>query len=299
MRAVWSFWSKPYFAGYSRWYTDWHHWLGWGLSLHTVSQFYPDTWLVTDDAGARILIDYLQLPFARVSTELRKLRDDEREWWSLGKIEAYALQDKPFVHVDADVFLWKPLAPELERAGVFAQNPEPLTLGTSLYTPEQVESVIGDGWLPREWTWYRRQPKSESQCCGVFGGNRLDFIKHYAKTALRIIRDPRNRSAMKLLPEKSRHMLLIEQYVLTACVEYHRTQKQSPYAGIKMRHIFPTVEGALSPQAQIKAGFTHLAGPAKRERRVARDLEKRVQRELPEFYERCTELLLSSQVRTA
>ena len=77
MRAVWSFWSKPYFAGYSRWYTDWHHWLGWGLSLHTVSQFYPDTWLVTDDAGARILIDYLQLPFARVSTELRKLRPEK------------------------------------------------------------------------------------------------------------------------------------------------------------------------------------------------------------------------------
>ena len=299
MRAVWSFWSKPYFAGYSRWYTDWHHWLGWGLSLHTVSHFYPDTSLVTDDAGARILIDYLQLPFRRVSTELNKLRNDDREWWSLGKIETYALQDKPFVHVDADVFLWKPLARELERADVFAQNPEPITLGASLYTPEEVESVIGDGWLPREWTWYRRQGKLESQCCGVLGGNRLDFIKHYAKTALRIVRDPRNRSAMKLLTEKSRHMLLIEQYVLTACVEYHRTQKQSPYAGIEMRHIFPTVDGALSPQAQIKAGFTHLAGPAKRERRVARDLEKRVQKEMPEFYERCTELLLSSQVRTA
>lgn len=299
MRAVWSFWSKPYFAGYSRWYTDWHHWLGWGLSLYTVSRFYPDTCLVTDDAGARILIDSLQLPFDHVSTDLNRLRNDDRDWWSLGKIEAYRLQEEPFVHVDADVFLWKSLAPELEGADVFAQNPEPIVPGATLYTPEQVENVIGSGWLPAEWLWYRRLPKSVSQCCGVLGGNRVDFINHYANTALQIIRDPRNRAAMKRLSEKSRHMLLIEQYVLSACVEYHRMQERSPFGGIKMRHIFASLDEALSPHAPVKAGFTHLAAGAKRNRRVSRDLEKRVQQELPEFYERCTDLLFSAQVRTA
>lgn len=290
MRAVWSFWSRPYYAGYSRWYTDWHHWLGWGLSLHTVSQFYPDTSLVTDDAGARILIDRLQLPFVHVSTLLNKIRNDDADWWSLGKLEAYRHQDEPFAHVDADLFLWKRLAREVELADVFAQNPEPITLGASLYTPEELESVIGAGWLPSEWSWYRRQPKLESQCCGVLGGNRLDFIKHYANTALRIIRNPRNRSAMKRLREKSRHMLLIEQFVLTACVEYHRTQR-SRFGEIEMRHVFATVDEALNPQASIRAGFTHLAGPAKRNPRVARHLEHRVRKEIPEFYERCTNIL--------
>ena len=298
MKSVWSFWSKPYFAGYSRWYTDWHHWLGWGLSLHTVSQFYPETCLVTDDAGARILIDYLQLPFEHVSTDLNKLRNEHRDWWSLGKIEAYGLQDRPFVHIDADVFLWKPLAAELEHADVFAQNPEPIVPGATLYTPEQVESAIDGGWLPEEWLWYRRVKKAESQCCGVFGGNRVDFIKHYADTALRIIRDPRNRLAMRRLREKSRHMLLIEQYVLTACVEYHRIQEGSPFAGIEMRHVFASLDEALGPHAPVAAGFTHLAAGAKRNRRVSRDLEKRVQKELPEFYDRCTDLLFS-HLRTA
>jgi len=299
MRAVWSFWSKPYFAGYSRWYTDWHHWLGWGLSLYTVSRFYPDTCLVTDDSGARILIDSLQLPFDHVSTDLNKLRNDDRDWWSLGKIEAYRLQQEPFVHIDADVFLWKPLADELERADVFTQNPEPIVPGATLYTPEQVENVIGSGWLPEEWLWYRRLPKSVSQCCGVLGGNRVDSINHYPNTALQILRDPRNRAAMKRLSEKSRHMLLIEQYVLSACVEYHRVQERSPFGGIEMRHVFASLEEALSPPAPVKAGFTHLAAGAKRNRRVSRDLEKRVQQELPEFYERCTDLLFSAQVRTA
>lgn len=291
MRAVWSFWSKPYFAGYARWYTDWHHWLGWGLSLHTTSQFYPDTYLVTDDAGARILIDRLQLPFVHVSTALNKIRNYDAEWWSLGKIEAYAQQDEPFVHVDADVFLWKRLSREVERADVFAQNPEPIVPGATLYTPEEVESVIGTGWLPREWSWYRRKPITESQCCGVLGGNRIDFIKHYAKTALRMIRDPRNRSAMKDLREKSRHMLLIEQFVLTACVEYHRIQKRSRFSEIEMRHIFGTLDEALNPHASIQAGFTHLAGDAKRNPRVARHLENRVRKEIPQFYDLCTSLL--------
>jgi hypothetical protein len=122
------------------------------------------------------------------------------------------------------------------------------------------------------------------------GGNHVAFIKHYAKTALRIIRDPRNRSAMKLLPEKSRHMLLIEQYMLTACVEYHRTQR-SRFGGIEIRHVFPTIDEAMSPRGPREAGFTHLAAGAKRNPRVSRHLQTRVQNELPEFYERSTSFL--------
>ena len=48
---------------------------------------YPTTCLVTDDEGARLLIDGLRLPFARVSTALNALRDEDPEWWALGKIE--------------------------------------------------------------------------------------------------------------------------------------------------------------------------------------------------------------------
>jgi hypothetical protein len=111
MQAVWSFWTKPYFAErWLCWYSDWHHWLAWGLSLRAASQHYPNTLLVTDDEGARILVDELKLPFRRVSTALNTLERANPEWWSLGKIEAYRRQHEPFVHIDTDVFLWKPLA---------------------------------------------------------------------------------------------------------------------------------------------------------------------------------------------
>lgn len=296
MKAVWSFWTKPYFAGWTRWYTNWHHWLGWGLSVYAARRHYPETSLVTDDEGARILVDKLQLPFDHVSTALNSIDNQNSDWWTLGKLEAYRCQREPFVHIDADVFLWKPLSAEVEEADVFAQNPEPITPGATLYTPEEIERVIGPpgtGWLPKEWTWYRRRPNVQSQCCGVFGGNRVDFINHYASTALRIVTDPRNRDGLKALSDKSRHMLLIEQYLLTACIDYHHQHKRSPYRGIEIRHIFSTVEDAFRPERATEAGFTHLAAGTKRSRRVSRDLELRVRHDLPEYYERCMSYVLS------
>jgi hypothetical protein len=297
MQAVWSFWTKPYLAERrSSWYRDWHHWLACGLSVHTARQHYPDTLLVTDDEGARILVDELQLPFERVSTALNALERANAEWWALGKIEAYRCQREPFIHIDTDVFLWKPLAAELESADVFAQNPEPITLGASCYRPEELEHALrfpARGWLPKEWIWYRRQSAAapRAECCGIFGGCAVDFINHYAETALRLLRDARNRAGLRTFPGKIGHMILIEQYLLTACIEYHREHRQSPFHGIEIRYVFNTIGEAFRPECATAAGFTHLAAGAKRSARVARDLERRVRDELPDHYERCENLL--------
>jgi hypothetical protein len=154
MKAVWSFWTKPYLAHRrSSWLSDKHHWLAWGLSVETAKQHYPETWLVTDDAGARMLVDGLGLQFTRVSTDLNALAQHDPDWWALGKICAHRLQTEPFVHLDTDVFLWKRLPQRLESADVFAQNPEPIWSGTPYYQPERLERVLGPasgGWLPDE-----------------------------------------------------------------------------------------------------------------------------------------------------
>ena len=90
MEAVWSFWTKPYLAERRlSWHRECHHWLAWGLSVHAARQHYPHTRLVTDDEGARILIDELQLPFESVSTALNTIAGENPNWWALGKIEAY------------------------------------------------------------------------------------------------------------------------------------------------------------------------------------------------------------------
>lgn len=290
MKAVWSFWTKPYFANrHSDWCSAWDHWLAWGLSLATASRHYPDTHLVTDDEGARILVDELQLPFRRVSTELNGMRDEDPQWWALGKLEAYRLQTEPFVHIDTDVFLWKRLRPQLEGADVFTQSPEPLP--GFCYRPEAIERWIGypeSGWLPAEWSALQNCAAPAASCCGILGGCRTDFVRHYAESALRILRDTRNRPAMATLPGKSGHMMVIEQYMLNTCVEYHRERAGSEYQGVEIRYLFSDLREAFRPERAMDEGFTHLASSAKRNPRVAYNLERRVQQDLPDHFERCT-----------
>jgi hypothetical protein len=151
MNAVWSFWTKPYLAERClSWRSDRHHWLAWGLSVYVARQHYPHTQLVTDEAGARILVDELELPFESVSTALDTLAAENPNWWALGKLEAYRRQKSAFIHLDTDVFLWQPLAPEFAGADVIAQNPEFIEVDRGCYCPGEFERWIGwpeEGWL--------------------------------------------------------------------------------------------------------------------------------------------------------
>jgi len=290
VNAVWSFWTKPFVAERaSSWYHELHHWLAWGLSVYSARQHYPQTRLVTDDEGARILIDELQLPFTHVSTALNGIARENPDWWALGKIEAYRRQEAAFVHIDTDVFLWKRLAIGLEQADIFAQNPEPIIPGASCYRPEELECAVWwprRGWLPREWLWYRSSASLRAQCCGIFGGRRVDFIQHYADTAKRLVADRRNR-ALRIRQGKTGQMLLLEQYLLSACLEYHRVRKRSPFCGIEIRYLFENWEDVFRRERATEAGFTHLAAGAKSNLRVAGHLERRVREDLPGHYERC------------
>jgi hypothetical protein len=78
----------------------------WILSLELAKRHYPDTMLVTDDQGRRILVDGLGLQFGNISTELNSLIGHDSGWWNTGKLFAYRLLKVPFLHLDSDVFLW-------------------------------------------------------------------------------------------------------------------------------------------------------------------------------------------------
>jgi hypothetical protein len=296
LNSVWSFWSKPACLLRRRsWFTDLHHLLGWVLSVETGRRHYPNALLVTDDDGARLLVDRLELRFEQVSTSLNKLRDQDPSWWALGKLLAYQEQVEPFVHIDADVFLWKPLPREVTDADVFAQNPEPMLPGRSWYQPGSLEQALNypsNGWLPPEWHWYRTNFREQrGECCGIFGGQRIDFIDAYADLAWRIINHDQNRVGLGLLSPKVNRMILLEQYLLSACVEYHRQKESSPFYGVNITHLFRSMEEAFCPTSARAVGYTHLAGNAKSDPRLAKRLEYRVQREYPEHYERCLNLV--------
>jgi hypothetical protein len=302
MRAVWSLWSRPYHADCHRlWLTERQYLLAWILSVETAQQHYPDTILYTDAAGAKLLVDTLRLPFRQVSTMLHSLADSDPSWWNLGKLYAYRDQEQPFLHIDADVFLWQALPPEVAAGPVIVQNPEEFAFGgCSWYQPGLMERVLRavGGWLPDEWTWYSARRIGLALCCGILGGSRVDFLRHYADLAIRIMEHPANRTALSE-EEKVEHAVLVEQYLLAACLEFHAAHPDSPFYGVEARCLFPTADASRDPEAARRAGYTHLIGAAKAEPALARRLEARVQRDYPQHYERVCRLISRVAVEEA
>ncbi|MGD2082562.1 MAG: hypothetical protein PVF91_06325 [Chromatiales bacterium] len=291
MRAVWSFWSTPH-RQRSRWAwtSELYHALSWALSVRTASRHYPDTWLYTDDAGAEYLVDRLGIRFAHVSTQLNDLADQDPDWWALGKLYTYRAQTEPFVHIDCDAFLWLPLPRRLERAEVFAQSPEPFEPGASFYQPERIESaILGSGErLPKEWSWYRSRPgRLRGECCGIYGGCHVGFLRYVAGLAIGLLEDPRIRVAMATLEDKPRLMVVLEQFLPAASVSYHGQRHDSPFHGVRMEYLVNETPDLFRPGRAASLGFTHLLGGVKRMPAVTRLLEDLVYRHDRRQYDRC------------
>jgi hypothetical protein len=141
------------------------------------------------------------------------------------------------------------------------------------------------GWLPEEWHWYVKQRGNGALCCGIFGGQELAFIRHYADRAIGIIRHPRNQPVWPALGVRDN--ILVEQYFLAACLQYHQRGPISPHCAIEVGYLFDSSADAFDPDCAARAGYTHLIGDAKNNRHIAERLEHRLKSHYPEYYERC------------
>jgi Family of unknown function (DUF6734) len=294
MNAVWTYWSRPAESGRSiPWRSRLQHFLAWGLSLHAARKHYPETLLVTDRNGKRLLIEKLGLPFTHVSTELDRLRDVDPGWWALGKLVSYSMQLQPFIHIDTDAFLWKRLPPEVEAAPVFAQCPEIHSNKHDCYQGE-IERAFNEhhAKLPVEWEWERslESPHFREENCGIVGGQNVAFLRYFAETALEMVLSPANAFAWQSLSVKLGYNMVIEQYLLSALIGFHRYHPESPYKGIKAKYLFASWEEGLDQNRTARLGFTHLMGGAKSHPAVARRLEERLRRDDPGYFRLCDRL---------
>lgn len=295
MRAVWSFWHEP-FADHraSAWGSETTHLLAWALSVTTARRHHSSTQLVTDDAGARLLVDRLGLPFDDVSLGLNGLRGTDPSWWSIGKLVAIGQQTEPFVHIDADVFLWNALPSHVTSAPVFAQNPEQFDPAATYYRPEVFEAALvgrAGGWLPDEWSWHRRagvEPRGE--CCGIVGGTGVEFLRHYAAQALRLVREPGNQRWLSAVRNRPPLTITVEQYLLAACIEHHRDRPGSPFRDVDIAYLFASWAEAADENRAAELGFTHLIADTKRDPVYSRRLHDRMRRDHPHLYERCLDV---------
>lgn len=295
MKFVWSLWTPPIFSKLETRWLNVKSWLfSWILSFECVQKHYLETVLVTDDDGARLLVDGLGLGFSQVDTRLNCLRYYDPRLWAMGKLHTYRLQDVPFLHLDNDVFLWQPLPTQLLEASVFAQSPEPFEVwDEQWYSPQVLEAFLfidGRGWLPKEWHWYRKTQEhlQEGACCGIFGGTNLDFIKYYADLAFQIIDDEKNRIGFLMVPNLQKNIVLLEQYLLSAVSNYYIYNPCPKLQCTSIKYLFDDPE-SLARAGDI--GYTHLIGAAKKSVDICTKLEKRIQEYFPYSYENCIKLM--------
>lgn len=172
-KIVQSYWSKAYKNSPNNgWAFRETHYMSWALSCLQLKQFYDEVELVTDSEGANLLINKLHLPYTSCLTTLDKLNDENPAIWALGKIAAYEVQQESFIHVDGDIYIWKPFPKRIENAGIVAQNIEKnYPFGIKLLS-EMRDRYFSFPFLP-----------SAGDMCeanmGIVGGHELDFFRDY------------------------------------------------------------------------------------------------------------------------
>ena len=289
MRAVWSLWTKPMRAPRgSGWLDERYHMLSWILSLQTARRYFDRVCLVTDDEGRRLLVDELGLRFDEVSTELQALELHDPALWAIGKLYAYRAQREPFVHVDSDVYLWNALPRAFLDAPVLAVYPEFFTYGTWPYECASLKSSVNaaGGWLPDELdAFVPVGGRLRAENCGLVGGQQVDFLSYYADQAIRLIEHPRNRAAWGVRRSLADDMLIFEQHMLAACIDYHRARPGLRFDGVEIRYLFGGYDDAAERADDV--GFTHLLAGFKRMPVLLERVEARVARDYPALYARC------------
>jgi hypothetical protein len=169
--------------------------------------------------------------------------------------------------------------------------------GASHYRPDLYDRRIaeGGGWAPEEWRWYTRRNGNKAICCGIFGGNAVGFISHYARTAIRFLQCRCNQPIWKLLTTRIGDAILFEQYFLSACIEYHRKLRTSPHPLATVEYLFRSYAERIDPAAAVRAGYTHLIGDSKRDPVIVARLERRMALDSPQYLGRVADCFLASE----
>lgn len=155
----------------------------WKLSLALVKKHYGENnsiELVCDTYAKEILKD---LPFDNIHVLLDHI--NYPTIWSLGKIYAYDFAcsiKEPFLHLDADVFLWEPLPENLLASPVFCQSKD-IVIGSAFYDADKLKLYTRTT-TPKDWHDYKG---TMTYNMGVFGGTDTYLIKDYCDYVLNMI----------------------------------------------------------------------------------------------------------------
>jgi protein involved in ribonucleotide reduction len=214
--------------------------------------------LLTDSYSKDLFKDCYHIDEIRTSLdELNEDLGDKITYnWAIGKLYAYkqiAEKNEPFLHVDYDVFLFKPLPDFILNKDLVVQNMEDYIFFGSKKTFLQSYNVyLFDEYVKNRHEFPHRLLNRNifPYNVGIFGGTNCGFISQYANKAIEFTLDPQNNELCRALYQfnRSSPATFIEQYYLSVLAQKYNVP------------VFCLLEGTgedCDKQA-LKYGYTHL-----------------------------------------
>ncbi len=239
------------------------------LAVEVARNHYPEIELVTDDSGKALLIDHLNIPFSNVNLALNDYRYLPIHHWAYPKMIAYGLQQKPFIHLDYDVFLWDGIPKEMRKNALTFQNIEEGHIFRDHYM-SGIEVFNNAPVAPEN---IKKNYTQEVFNCGVVMANDIDFVQEWWEAAKLYVEAPENQvmwTDMNVL-YRSNHNLIFEQW-FPGCIAKRRKMK----IGEDIRFL---LHAGTPPDFK----YTHTLGPAKREANIAALVAGRVAADYPQY----------------
>jgi hypothetical protein len=271
MKAVFTLWKQPMDKGlmHCGYLSTFDMAVSCVLALEVAREHFTEIELVTDDSGKELLIDYLKLPFTSVNLELNNYKHIPVQHWAYPKMVAYGVQDRPFIHLDNDVYLWDGIPADIKNKALAFQNIE---VNQTMY--DHYRNGIGQ--------FYSSPVKPENVAknymplafnCGVVMANDIEFVQEWWEAAKLYVEHPDNQVMWNnpTILGSNNHNLIFEQW-FPSCLTKHRKLKMDIDVGFILLHY-----------ARPNYRFTHTLGHVKRDHRVAERVWERVKYQYPQY----------------
>lgn len=276
MRIVHSFFSEP--AQFTNWVAPGSLFRSFALSCLLAKKNAGNIHLVTDDLGKAILIDFLELPYDSVDLSLNEFSGRyDKEFWALGKLKAYQIQQEPFIHIDGDLFLLKPLPDTVARSRITVQSPEfaHLENDPGVYKIDRMKEM---GMVfPNSWDWCLKSSSVRQWAVnmGFYACTDMVINRLYCKEVFDFVNHPQNQEAFKKYPGLWELNVTAEQFSIMAVCRLY---------GVEVKYLTPVYD-----KSDWQSLFVHLFWKQKSDRYHDQMISKLLTELAPALPERCNE----------
>ena len=293
MKIVQTFWhgNNSLLDNSFGWMNPQYHLMSWALSCLSLKDNYQNIVLYTDSHGYEIFAEQLKLPYTDIIIQYDNLTCPEPHW-AYPKLLTYSLQKEPFIHVDGDVYLPNKLDNTIEMSELIAQNKEIV----SRYYKSMMNHILQKDLLMPSFLKKELEKDSiMSYNAGIIGGNDLEFIAEYCRTAFNFIES----NHLNDINSKDIHInnnILFEQILFYA----QSNSYNKPVATVldhSVRDNGYIYDDFCNFYLYDKAKLLHIIGGHKKNQRICDLLSKTLLNKYPDYYNRVVELFANNHKR--